>query len=177
MSLARDLRYGVRALSRTPSSTVLIVLMLALGIGATTAMFSIVHGVVLRPLPFSGAERLLRLCETHASVEGFCVASAPNAADWQRESRTLEQIGLAREWSFFIATGGAETELAGALATPEYFKVFRIEPLAGRLLEPADLAPGAPQVMVLGHALWQNRFAGEPSVIGRPLSLDGEPAT
>lgn len=175
MSFVRSLFRGTRILARAPGFTAMVVLMLALGIGATTAMFSVIQGVVLRPLPFPEAGRLVRICETGPSVEGFCVASPPNARDWSLAARTLEDLGLAREWPFLLQGEGGSEEIPGALATPAFFRAFRLAPRAGRLLAPADLETGAAPVVVLSHGFWQARFAGDPAAVGRTLTLDGRP--
>jgi putative ABC transport system permease protein len=175
MKTGNDLLYSARNLARAPGFTALIVLMLASGIGATTAMFSVVEGVVMRPLPFAGSERLIRICETNPSVQGFCVASPPNVRDWSRQTRTLEEVGLAREWSFVLQGDEGAEEIDSALVTPGFFRAFRLVPSAGRLLLPADLDAGSAQVVVLSHGFWQSRFAADRRVVGRRLMLDGTP--
>jgi len=151
---------------------------LALGIAATTTTFSVGYGVVLRPLPFPAAGRLVRICETNKTVDGFCVASPPNAMDWVRQSRAFETIGLARE-SWFVIEGadGSEEEVTAGLATAGFLRLFGVTPLLGRILEEADLEPGASRVVVLTYGFWQSRLGGASDVLGQPLSLDSESYT
>ncbi len=157
-----------------PGFTALVVLTLAIGIGATTAIFSVVYGVVLRPLPFPEPSRLVRICEINPAVAGFCVASPPNLMDWSRQSRSFAELGLAREWSF-VSQGEERTEeVSGALATPGFLHAFRIAALMGRLLAAADLQPGQPRVAVLSYGFWQRRFGGDPEILGKTLTLDEE---
>lgn len=175
MGYGSDLRYAFRTLARAPGFAGLIVVMLAIGIGATIAIASVVERVVLRPLDFPEAGRLMRICELHESVQGFCIASPPNARDWSRATRTFAEIGLAREWSFILRGDDGAREIPGALASPEFFRAFGIEARVGRLLAPSDLEAGGAAVAVLANGFWQTRFAGDPGVVGRQLILDGEP--
>lgn len=172
MSWTSDLRYVLRALRRNPTFTFPAVTTLALAIGATTAIFSAVNGILLRPLPFPGAHRLLALCERHPSVSGFCVASPPNAFDWARASATMEAIGLARDWPFVAKSDEGSEMMDGGLATPDFFRVLGIRPALGRLMSADDGRQG--HVAVLSHGLWQDRFGGDPSVVGRAITLDRE---
>ena len=175
-SLIADLRFALRQLARRPGFTVIAVLTLALGTGASTAIFGIVDRVLLRPLPFPDSRRLVALCETHPSIEGFCVASPPNVEDWARESRTLVSVGLGRSWPFTmqVEAGGAEG-VSGGLATPGLFRTLQIAPALGRLLGPEDLTPSGRHVAILSDELWRARYGGDRGVIGRSLVLDGEP--
>lgn len=174
-SLIADLRFAGRQLVRRPGLTLIAVVTLALGTGASTAIFGIVDRVLLRPLPFPESGRLVALCETHPSVEGFCVASPPNVEDWSRESRTLASIGLGRSWSYSmqVEAGGAEG-VSGGLATPGLFRTLQVEPALGRLLLPEDLTPSGRHVAILSDQLWRARFGGDRGVLGRSLVLDGE---
>lgn len=172
--LISDLRFAVRQLLRRPGSSLTAVLTLALGTGAATAMFAIVDHVLLRPLPFSEPGRLVALCETNPSLEGFCVASPPDAEDWARASRTLVSVGLGRTWPFSMRGDKGSEGVAGGLATPGLFRTLRLSPDLGRLLGPEDLTPSGRHVAVLSHAFWMSRFGGDRSILGRTLLLDGE---
>jgi predicted permease len=170
-----DLRHALRALARAPGFTAVAVLTLALGIGAETAIFSVVRGVLLAPLPFEKPEELLALCETHPQVEGFCIASPPTVEDWARESRTLEALGLGRaEWMLWKHPEGS-AGVDGGWATPGLFRVLGAAPAQGRLLADGDLVAGAPRVAVLSHELWRDELGADPEVVGSLLTLDGEP--
>ena len=173
-ALLADLRFALRQLLRRPGFTLLAVATLALGTGASAAMFGIVDRVLLRPLPFPAPSRLVALCETNPSLEGFCVAAPPNVEDWSQEGRTLASVGLGREWPFTMREGGASEGVSGGLATPGLFQTLGITPLLGRLLTPDDLTPSGRHVVVLGAAFWQSRFGGDRQILGRFVALDGE---
>ena len=173
-ALYADLRFAIRQLARRPGFAVVALLTLALGTGASTAIFSVVDGVLLRPLSFPDADRLVALCETHPSIEGFCVASPPNVEDWSRESRTLASVGLGRSWPFTMQGEGGAEGVSGGLATPGLFRTLEVTPALGRLFTSGDLASGGNHVAVLSDELWRTRFGGDRGVVGRSLVLDGE---
>jgi len=169
-----DLRYSLRLLRRSPGFTLVAVTTLALGIGANSAIFSVVYGILLQPLPFPAAERLVVLCEVHPSVADYCIASPPDVEDWADQSRSVEQFGLGRDWPFILKTTDGVSGISGGLATPGLFEVLGTNPALGRLLRPEDLGG---HVLVLSHALWQGRFCSDPKIIGRTLTVDDESYT
>jgi putative ABC transport system permease protein len=173
-TLLQDLRYAIRGLLRSPGFTAVTVTTLTLGIGANTAIFSVVHGVVLRPLPFLEADRLVALCETHERLTGFCVASPPNVEDWNTQSHTFETIGLGRSWQFLLRDADGADGVNGGYATPAFFIAYRARPLLGRLLDPEDLEPGRNHVVLLSHSLWSTRLGGSAAIVGQSVTLDGE---
>ena len=135
MSWTSDLRYVLRALRKSPTFTIAAVATLALSIGATTAIFSAVNGILLQPLPFPAAGRLVVICEQHPSVPaGYCIGSPPNAADWAAASRTMDAIGVARDWPFIAKDERGSETLDGGVATPDFFRVLGIAPALGRLI-------------------------------------------
>jgi len=168
------LRYAARSLGRSPGFFLVTVLTLGLAVGANTAIFSVVRGVLLRPLPLPEPQRLVSLCEVHPSVAGYCVASPPDVADWSRSSRSLESVGLGRDWTFLLRGDEGSERLRGGLATPELFSTLGLRPALGRLSPPPD-ASAEEGFVVLSHRLWQQRFAADPGVLGRTLWLDGRP--
>jgi putative ABC transport system permease protein len=170
----QDIRYGVRGLLKSPGFTTVVVLTLALGIGANTAIFTVVNSVVLQPLPFDEPDRLVSLCETSERVGDYCVASQLNVLDWSRRSRTFESIGLGRHRSFLLEDGGVSEGIVGGLASPSLFNVFRVTPHLGRLFTANEVGEGRHYVVLLTYALWQSRFGGDRAVVGRELTLDGE---
>jgi putative ABC transport system permease protein len=174
--LLTDARHAFRGLMKRPLFTGVAVLTLAVGIGANTAIFSVVRGVLLRPLPFEGSDRLVRICETNPRVGNYCVASPPNVMDWRAGSRTLSDIGLGRDWPFHMRADGEQTSIAGGLATAGLFRVLRVKPALGRLIEPADVVPGR-HVVLLDHRLWADRFGSDPGIVGQQVDLDGDPFT
>ncbi len=173
-SLIADFRFAVRQLLRRPGFTLIAVLTLALGSGAAAAMFGIVDRVLLRPLPFPDADRLVALCETNPSLEGFCVAAPPNVEDWSRRSRALTSVGLGRTWSFSMRTKTGGQGVGGGLATPGLFQTLRVTPSLGRTFTAEDLTPAGRHVALLSAGFWQSRFGGDREVLGRPIVLDGE---
>jgi putative ABC transport system permease protein len=175
MGWMSDVRYVLRALRRSPTFTLAAVATLALSIGATTAIFSTVNGILLQPLPFPSADRLVLLCERHPSVAGFCIGSPPNAADWAAQSKSLEAVGIARDWPFLARDDRGTETLDGGIATASFFRVLGVTPALGRLLTRED--EGGGRVVVLSHALWQSRFGADRGIVGRTITLDNAPYT
>ena len=174
-AVIQDLRYALRLLAKHPAFTAVIIITLALGIGANAAIFSIMDFVLFRPLSFSDADRLVSVYEVNAEVSGFKIASPPNVEDWAQQSRTIEQFGLCRDWSFVYTAPDGAAGLDAGLATPGLFSVLGIKPLYGRLFTPEDMKPGNNHVLVLSHALWRDQLGGAADIIGRTVTLDGMP--
>jgi len=175
-TLWQDVKYGARQLARSPGFTAVAVLTLALGIGATTAIFSFVNGVLLRPLPYPEPERVVMVCETNPErPASWCGASPANWADWARRSRTLESIGLARDWPFGIRQEGRIRGVSGGIATPGLFQAFRVLPVMGRVFEPRDIQPGNEHVAVVSHGFWQSSLGGVSDVVGKSVEIDAQP--
>jgi predicted permease len=172
-SLLNDLRFTIRQLFRHRGYTLAAVLTLGLGLGASTAIFSVVSGVILRPLPFSDPSELMTICERHPSVEGFCIASPPNVEDW-RAAATLREIGIARDWGFRVSVGDRAEPVNGGLATAGYFAALGVRPALGRLMQPDEYGPSR-RVVVLSDAIWRVRFGGDSTLVGRTIALDGDP--
>jgi predicted permease len=175
-TLVRDLRYAVRGLSRAPGFTIAVALTLALGIGTNTAIFSAVDQLLLRPLPYPDGDELVRIYETRSGEagDGFDVSPA-NWLDWQRQSRTLDAIAVWRATTATL-TGAGETErLQAQIVSAEFFPVLGVAPLLGRTIAPDDDRPGTPRVAVISHALWQQRFASDPAIVGKSIQLDEMP--
>ena len=172
-----DLRYAMRALARAPGFTLAVVLTLALGIGANSAIFSIVHGVLLRPLPYAQPDRLVLLYGRYPQV-GRTSTSLPDFRDWRERSHSFEQMA-ARHNGTFVLTGEGEPERVIAdRVTSNFFTTFGVKPLLGRAFLPdEDKMGGDDRVVVLSHGYWQRRFGGDPRVIGRQIQLNGNPWT
>ncbi|HEX7173832.1 MAG TPA: ABC transporter permease, partial [Pyrinomonadaceae bacterium] len=174
--LLQDLRYGVRTLAKRPGFTAVAVLTLALGIGANTAIFSVVNTVLLNPLPYEGADRLVMLFEqTPAQERNFI--SRPNLQDYAEQSRTFEEFSAMVGQSVNLTGTEQPDRLIGNFVTSSFFRVLRARPLHGRLFEANEDAEGAERVAILSHPTWQTRFGGDPSIVGRALTLNGEPHT
>ncbi|HEX6057835.1 MAG TPA: ABC transporter permease [Gemmatimonadaceae bacterium] len=171
MDLSQDLRYGLRHLVRSPAFTLAAVVTIALGIGANTAIFSVVNAVLLRPLPYPAPDRLVSIRET--SDRGEMVLSPPNLEDFRAQRALFES--MAGTYNTYLAlTGEGDAEqLVGAAATEDFFRVLATPPLVGRGFRAEDAREGAPPVVVLREDLWRRRFGADPAIVGRAVQLDG----
>jgi putative ABC transport system permease protein len=175
LNFESELRLAFRQLLRSPGFTAVVILTLALGVGANTAIFSFVNGVLLRPLPYPEPERLVEVCETHPERPSrWCGASPANWADWLRMSRTLESVGLARYWPFSLKRADRTLSLTGGVATPGLFQVFRVHPAMGRVFEPRDIEPGSEHVVLISHDFWLSTLGGTRDALGQRLAIDGK---
>ena len=174
--LWRDLSYGVRLLARRPGFASIAVLTLALGIGANTAIFSVVYAVLMRPLPYSEADRLVWLNEHHEQIQTRWI-SYPNFLDWRERNQSFEAIALIRGWQMTLTGGGEAQSINARMVTPDYFRVMRATPMLGRNFNSEEDKFGAPRVTVVSHAFWQSQFGGDPDIVGKAITLDNEPFT
>src|SRR5262249_29579568 len=173
----RDLRYGARMLAKAPAFSALAVLTLALGIGANTAIFSVIHSILLRPLPYEDADRLMFLTEWSEQVPEMSFSMA-NLKDLQDETTVFESLVGSNGASFVLTGQGTEAEwLNGRQMTSGAFAVLRKPPTLGRPFSAEDDRPGTPGVVLLGEGFWKRRFGGDPNVLGKPLALSGETFT
>jgi putative ABC transport system permease protein len=174
--LWRDLRYAVRTLARSPGFTAVAVLTLALGVGANTAIFSVVNAVLLRPLPYEQPDRLVKVEEINPDGNPNTV-SFLNYADWRQAGGPFESLAVFREIAVNL-TGRSEPERApGALVSANFFHTLGIAPAAGRYFAEREDRSGSDGVVVISHSLWQRRFGGEARAVGATLSVDGRPFT
>ena len=174
-----DLRFALRALRHSPAFTLGAILVLALGIGANTAIFSIVNAVLLRPLPFDDPDRLAQVwhvppAKSFPGLTLFSVSPA-NFLDWQAQSTSFE--GLAVYGGRSLTLGGKDQPemLAAAAVPPEFFSVLRTNPLLGRTFSADENRPGAAHAIILGYRLWRDRFASDRNIVGRTVTIDSEP--
>jgi predicted permease len=168
-TLWQDLRYGARTLLKNPGFTLIAVLTLGLGIGANTAIFSVVNGVLLRPLPYHESERIVTLLNN-----GRYPVSPANFLDFRANSQSFAQMAAAEAWGGALA-GADRTEAISGLRMGEgLFALLGEQPLLGRTLQAEDYQPGKDHALVLSHKLWQRAFGGDPNIIGRQLMLSGE---
>ncbi len=174
--LRQDLRYAVRGLRRAPAFAVTAMLMVALGVGANTAAFTVADYVLLRPLPFREPERLVKIWQTQPGYSRT-EASAVNFRDWQQQSLSFESLGIFTEMSRNVTGLGEPQRLAGALVSASLLPTLGVAPLLGRGFGSDDDAAGALGTVILSHALWQGAFGGEAAVLGRTIHLDDEPFT
>ena len=176
--LLQDIRYGTRILHRSPGLTAVAVLTVALGIGANTTIFSLVYGLLLRPLPYLHPGRIVMVWEKRARENNLTnVVSPADYLDWKGQNRSFEHMA---EFSFAPADllGGSEPErVAGASVGAEFFKVLGVRPALGRFFEPEEDKPGHNATVVLSYGLWQRRFGGDSNLIGRSINIDTQAAT
>ncbi|HLL74218.1 MAG TPA: ABC transporter permease [Pyrinomonadaceae bacterium] len=177
-SLLLDLRYGLRVLLRRPGFAFVTILTLALGVGANTAIFSVVNGALLRPLPYRDAERVMTLWQNDIKAgKERDDASPANFIDWRERAESFEEMAALEPFGHNLTGQGEPEAFRSWLATEGFFRVMGADALHGRTFLPEEHAPGAPPAVVLGHGLWQRRFGGDPGVVGRPLLLNGRPHT
>jgi putative ABC transport system permease protein len=170
-AVVHDLRYSFRALRKQPAFTLVAVVTLALGIGANTAIFGIVHGVLLRPLPYRDAERIV-LVWSHWTNWTRTWVSEPELADYRAQSRTLEDVAGFTTTSFNLTGSGDPLRVRAAQVQAQAFAALGAAPIAGRVFTAEEDRPGHDRVALLSEGLWRSHFAGDPSVIGRHIQLD-----
>jgi predicted permease len=177
-SFLADLRLSARVFRRAPSFAAAVVAVLALGIGANTAIFSIVNAVLLRPLPFDQPDQLVRLFHippqsTFPGIATFSLSPA-NYLDWQRESRSFEAMAAYRVRNFTLTGGGEPEALRAAQVAPEFFRIVRTAPALGRTFLAEEFAPARSHVVLLSDGFWKRQFGGRRDVVGQTLTFDGE---
>lgn len=178
--VASDTRYALRAFKRTPGLTIITVLTLAIGLGATAAIFSVVNAVLLRPLPFAQPDRLVQIVEHVPAAEGFGgVAQRRTSMNidefdyWRQSSKTLSDVALMQREGRTLSTADGSVQLYGQRVSPALFAMRGVQPLMGRALQPDDERPDT-DVVVLGEATWRTYFNSDPDIIGRRIELDGQ---
>src|SRR6267142_2834198 len=176
-TLLRDLRYGVRGLLKRPGFTAIAIITLTLGIGANTAIFSLVRGVLLRPLPLSEPERLIGIRESKVGEGRGNPMAWRSFAEFRDRAQTLESIAAYVNWNPDIEQADGTMRVEGARVSHSYFKVLGVQPVLGRDFTPEDNKVGAPPTAMLGYDLWQQLFAGDREVVSKSLRIDGESLT
>jgi putative ABC transport system permease protein len=171
-TLIQDLRYAVRMMLRQPLFFGVAVIALALGIGANTAIFTVVNGVLLRPLPYDDPDRLVWLWDTQPQLP-TAPASAPDFVDWRNQNTSFEAMAAFQSGSMFFDDGNSVQDTPVGLVTPDFFAIFRVKPLLGRTFTDEETQPGRHRVIVLGQSIWQKRFGSDPNVLGRTVQLSG----
>ena len=171
-TLLSDVRYGVRMMMRSPGFTIVAILTLALGIGANTAIFSVVNGVLLNPLPFPQPEQLVSLSE---SKPNFATGSISylNFRDWQRNNHTFSSMAISRPISFSLTGSGEAEQLQAELLSSDYFSLLGVKPVLGRMFAPGEDEVGAAPIVLISAGLWKRKFGSSPDVLGRTIRLDG----
>jgi putative ABC transport system permease protein len=173
--LSHDVRHAFRLFWRTPIVTATALLTIALGVGSTTAIFSVVYGILLRPLPYPDANRLVELFEDNrpANMPRFRV-SALNYLSWTERATGFEALGVFSSLSATLTDRGDPESVPGGAATASMFEVLGLAPIAGRAFQPSDERVGAARVALLGESLWRRRFGGDPAIVGQLITINGE---
>ncbi len=177
-TLIRDIRFGIRSLLKRPAITAIAIITLALGIGANTAIFSFVNGILLRPLPYPEPDRLALLKET-AFKRGVMEMSIsfPNFLDWRAQNHVFEDMATYQGANFSLTGAGEPEQLRGARVSHGLFETLRVPPLKGQTFTAEEDRPAQDGVVILGHGLWQNRFGSDPNIVGRQVILNNLPHT
>lgn len=170
--LPQDLRYGARMLRKNPSFTLVAVLTLALGIGANTAIFSVVNGVLLNPLPYPHAEQLVTLHQNKANFE-FGSISYPNFRDWQKDNRTFSSMAISRRFAFSLTGLGEAEQVRARFISSDFFSTIGVNPVLGRDFAPGEDEIGAAPIALISAGFWKRKFASSLDVLGKSLTLDG----
>jgi putative ABC transport system permease protein len=177
-TLIQDLRFGIRMLAKNPGFTLVAVITMALGIGANTALFSVVNGVLLKSLPFKEPDRLLFAFETNAKLPSPTIpASTLDYRDWKEQNQVFESMGARK--LFTVSLSGVEQpeKIQGEKVTSDYFSTLGVEPILGRTFAEDEDKPGGTKVTLLSYGLWQRRFGGSMDIVGQTVLLNGAPTT
>ncbi len=174
----KDFRFALRQLRKAPGFTFIAVLTLALGIGANTAIFSVIYAVLLRPLPYPEADRLMILTESDANQPQISV-SFPDYVDWKRDNTVFEELAISRRESFNLSglEGRAPEQISGAIVTANFFKAIGLTPQLGRVFTEEEDRVGGPLLAVISDRLWQRIFSRDPAVLGRSVNFGNQPYT
>ncbi|HLW51884.1 MAG TPA: ABC transporter permease [Candidatus Angelobacter sp.] len=175
-TLLQDLRYALRTMRRSKGFTAVAVLTLALGIGANTAIFSVVNGVLINPLPFPHPDELVALHESKLNFERGSI-SYPNFLDWQRENHSFSAMAVFRNFGFNLTGAGDAEQVRGLFVSSDFFDVLGITPALGRTLERGEDAIGGAPLVMIHHGLWQRKFGGSADILGKTMTLDGREYT
>jgi putative ABC transport system permease protein len=174
--IIKDILYGIRSLVRNPTFTAIAIITLSLGIGANTAIFSVVNAVLLRPLPYAEAERIVWLWDTLPQLS-TAPTSLPEFLDWKEQNRSFAHLAAFQSGNMFLDAGDGTEDVRVGLVTPEMFSLFHVNPIIGRTFTDEETLPGRFRVAVLSHSTWQNRFGSDPNVSGRTIQLNGRAYT
>jgi putative ABC transport system permease protein len=175
--LLRDIRYGTRSIVKSPRFTVAAVLTLALGIGANTAMFSVIRSVLMSSWPFANPGRLLLVSQRQANGDGN-LFSTRDFLDWQQQGGLLVQMGAHVYWQFNISSPGEPPQrISGGVVSHELLPVLGVQPLLGRFFTPQEDQTGAGQFVMLSYIFWKDRLGADPHIVGKSIQIDRVPYT
>jgi putative ABC transport system permease protein len=175
-----DLKFAFRQLLKNPGFTAVAVLTLALGIGANTAIFSVVNGVLLRPLPFPEADRLVMIHTIHQNEnqnQRWEAVFDPDFKEWNERNQVFEHMALYGNGQTTLLSGGEPERIESAAVTIDFFSLLGVKPLVGRTFAPEEHQAGGPRAVMLSESLWRNRFKADPAIVGQAITLDGQSAT
>src|SRR4051812_29606677 len=167
----QDLRYGVRMLAKSPGFAIIAIFTLALGIGANTAIFSVVNGVLLNPLPFPHSEQIVSLFTEMPNFKNGSI-SYPNFEDWRRMNRSFSSMAVYRSWGFNLVGQGEPERLHGEMISAGFFEILGVNPLMGRTFSPDEDRLGANPTVMITEALWKRKFGARPDILGQRLILN-----
>src|ERR1700753_718356 len=173
-SFLQDFRYALRRLRKTPGFTVIAVLTLALGIGANTAIFTVIDAVLLRPLPYQDPGKLVLLSE-HTPRFPLLSVSYQNFVDWRDQNHSFAAMGAVRNFGVTLTGAGEPERLTAQMLNANIFDLLGVQAIRGRTFLPEDDKQGAPGVALISYGLWQRRFSGAEQAIGQSLTLDNKP--
>src|SRR6185436_4547470 len=175
-NLPQDLRYGIRSLIKNPGFALIAVGTLALGIGANTAIFSVVNGVLLRPLPYNDVDRIMTVWEDNIkSGKKEDGASPANFLDWRDQNQVFEQLATAEPYGHTLTGSNDPERFRSWLVSEGFFEILGVNPLYGRTFRPEENQAGNSRVIVMGETLWRQRFGADPKLVGQSLLLNGQP--
>src|SRR5581483_1607341 len=173
-TVLQDLRYALRASLNRPAFVIIVILALAIGIGANTAIFSVVNAILLRPLPYKNPDRIVMVWMSNGKLAiDQDWHSYPNYVDYRDQNSTFEEVAAFNDRSFNLTGNGEPVRVAGAWSTANLFAVMGVDPLQGRAFTVEEEEPGKDRVAVISHGLWQRRFGGDPNIVGQPINLNG----
>jgi putative ABC transport system permease protein len=174
--MMRDFKFALRQLRKTPGFTLIAIATLALGIGATTAIFSVVNAVLLKALPFPHPAQLVALSQSSTESARMGV-SFPNFLDWRAQQTVFSQMAARLPMGGVIAGEGEPERVIGRAVTANFFQTLEVQPALGRFFSEAEDRPGGAQVIVLSHRLWQRRFGSDPNIVGKAIRFNGDSST
>jgi len=175
-TLLQDLQYAVRQMRKSPGFAIVAILTLALGIGANTTIFSVVNGVLLNPLPYPDADRLVVLFHNKPNFLKGSI-SYPNFLDWQRDNRCFEAMAAFRNGDAKLTGAGEPENLSGRMVSAGFFEMLGVKPLLGRTFTADEDRLGANPTVMISEGLWKRKFASNPNILGQAIVLDGRPRT
>jgi putative ABC transport system permease protein len=174
-SIIRDLKYSLRQITRSPGFSALLVLTIAVAIGGNVAIFSVLEGIILRPLPYPDAEELVAVWERPAERQGYQPFSAPDYLDVREQAESFEDVGAMTFHWFNLSSGEEPVRVRGGLGSASLMNLLGIRPIHGRLFDETEEFDGSHRVVVLSYGLWQSQFAGDPAAVGLQINIDGAP--